>query len=186
MPKDTFYFSHDYNARTDPKVKKLLSRHGIAGYGIYWALIEDLYNNSNKVPSDYETIAYDLKTDTKVISSIIEDFGLFTSSDGFFSSDSVKRRLEERNGRSEKARQSAEKRWNRNANALQSDCEPNAIKERKGKERKEKENRGVKFSEDGGSVIFEDGDQQPLGEVQKLELGRGSLVPRLIEKGVIH
>ncbi|OPZ25005.1 MAG: hypothetical protein BWZ00_01901 [Bacteroidetes bacterium ADurb.BinA174] len=24
--KDTFYFSHDYNARTDPKIKRLMAR----------------------------------------------------------------------------------------------------------------------------------------------------------------
>jgi hypothetical protein len=47
MADNSYYFSHDYNARSDPKIKKLLARHGVAGYGIYWAIIEDLYNNAN-------------------------------------------------------------------------------------------------------------------------------------------
>jgi hypothetical protein len=77
MKKDTYYFSHDFNARNDSKIKKLISRHGIAGYGIFWAIIEDLYNNTNVLPTDYESIAYDLRTDHDTILSIINDFDLF-------------------------------------------------------------------------------------------------------------
>ena len=44
MAKETFYFSHDYNARNDIKIKKLILKHGFCGYGIFWAIIEDLYN----------------------------------------------------------------------------------------------------------------------------------------------
>ena len=43
--KDTFYFPHDYNSRTDEKIKLLIRKHGIEGYGIFWAIVEDLYNN---------------------------------------------------------------------------------------------------------------------------------------------
>ena len=39
--KNTFYFSHDYNARNDIKIKKLIAKHGYLGYGIFWAIIED-------------------------------------------------------------------------------------------------------------------------------------------------
>lgn len=142
MSKDTFYFSHDYNTRSDIKVKDLIAEHGMLGYGIFWSIIEDLYNNANALPTKYKTIAYELRVDESVVSSVINDFDLFTMEDGFFGSLSVQRRLDERSEKSINARKSALKRWERkgnDANALQSESAPNAIKERKGKERKEKE-----------------------------------------------
>lgn len=145
MAKDTFYFSHDYNARNDSKIKKLLSKHSYEGYGIYWAIIEDLYNNANALPSDYETIAYDLRTNEELIRSIIEDFDLFVIDGDEFGSLSVQTRLNDRDAKSEKARESARKRWDKiksDANALQPQSDPNAIKESKTKESIVKENKG--------------------------------------------
>ena len=77
MSKDTFYFSHDYNARSDDKIKNLIRKHGVAGYGIFWCIIEDLYNNANALRLDYEGIAYDLRADCETIKSIINNFDLF-------------------------------------------------------------------------------------------------------------
>lgn len=136
MAKDTFYFSHDYNARNDIKIKKLISKHKYRGYGIFWAIIEDLYNNSNALPTDFECIAFDMREDKKVIESIIKDFELFVFDGDTFGSLSVQKRLDERDSKTIKARASANKRWE-NANALPSQCEPNAIKESKGNEIKE-------------------------------------------------
>ena len=137
MTKDTFYFSHDHNSRTDPKIKRLLARHGMQGYGIFWAIVEDLYNNANALQTDYETIAFDLRVDASVVQSIIEDFNLFSFDGETLWSASVERRLIERNNKSEKARQSALSRWNKkpdDANAMRTHSDSNAIKERKGKE----------------------------------------------------
>ena len=139
--KETFYFSHDYNARNDSKIKKLIFKHGLLGYGIYWALIEELYNNANALPMNYEMIAFDLRTEVSIIENVINDFNLFQIdiNEFIFSSESVSKRLEQRNEKSFKAKQSALKRWKPDANALQSQSEGNAIKERKGKENKVKE-----------------------------------------------
>lgn len=111
MAKDTFYFSHDYNARSDIKIKRLLSKHGYQGYGIFWALIEDLYNNNNSVALDFETLSFDLRCSIECIESIISDFELFVIEDGFFGSSSVESRLDTRNSKSDKARESVLKRW---------------------------------------------------------------------------
>jgi len=135
MAKDTFYFSHDYNARNDEKIRKLLFKHGYEGYGIYWALIENLYNNANALQTDYDSIAYELRTDSDLVKSVINDFKLFVIYEDNFSSDSVERRLKDRLEKSVKAKKSAKIRWD-NANALRTQNEGNAIKERKGKERK--------------------------------------------------
>lgn len=140
MGKDTFYFSHDYNARTDEKIKLLIRKHGLRGYGIFWAIVEDLYNNANALRTDYDGIAFELREDIEVVKSVLNDFNLFQFDDGCFGSLSVQKRLDERNEKSKTARESANKRWSKNkvdANALQMQSEGNAIKEIKEKEIKE-------------------------------------------------
>jgi hypothetical protein len=144
MAKDTFYFSHDFNARNDIKIKKLIAKHGYLGYGLFWAIVEELYNNTNVLPNDYECIAYDLRTDANVIKSIVNDFDLFEIDNESFGSLSIQRRLNERNEKSKKARESVLKRWNKpkeDTNVLQTYNDGNTIKERKGKESKEKESK---------------------------------------------
>jgi hypothetical protein len=138
MPKDTFYFSHDYNARNDEKIKRLIRKHGMQGYGVFWSIVEDLYNNANALRTDYEGIAYDLRTDSDLVASVVNDFDLFVFDGEYFGSNSVQERLDQRNDKSEKARKSASYRWE-NANALQPQSDSNAKKERKGKEIKGKE-----------------------------------------------
>lgn len=141
--KDTFYFQHDYNTRTDIKIKRLIAKLGYRGYGVFWAIVEDLYNNANALPTDYESIAFDLREDSDFVKTVINDFELFVVDGNIFSSISIERRLEERNLRSEKARESAYIRWGKmpthseiDANALPTLSDSNAIKERKRKERK--------------------------------------------------
>ena len=40
--KDAFWFSHDCNARNDPKVLTLRSAYGAEGYGLYFMILEVL------------------------------------------------------------------------------------------------------------------------------------------------
>jgi hypothetical protein len=142
--RDTYYFSHDYNARTDSKIKRLIARHGLTGYGIYWAIVEDLYQNANALPTDYEGIAFDIRSDAETVKSIVNDFDLFKVDADLFGSLSVQRRLDEREQKSTKARDSARKRWDKDANALPTQSDRNAIK---GKERKGKEKKGEESNE---------------------------------------
>ncbi len=140
--KETFYFSHDYNSRADEKIKKLIRRHGMTGYGIYWAIIEDLYQNANALQTDCDGIAFDLRVDVLMVTSILNDFDLFVFDGDEFGSMSVQRRFDERINKSQKARESANKRWGKmrtHSERIENECERNAIKERKGKDIKEKE-----------------------------------------------
>lgn len=160
--KETFYFSHDYNARGDERVIKLISKAGWEGYGLYWAIIEKLYEGDGYMEEDYDCIAFDLRTDSDRIRPIINDFKLFKVKGGRIHSESVLHRLRQRKGRSEQARQSALSRWNkpstRDANAMRTQCDGNAIKESKGKESK------VKDSERGKpeSVFLEPSTTTPV------------------------
>ena len=135
--KETFYFPHDYNAMQDEKIKMLIRKHGMEGYGIFWAIVEMLYNNANALRTDYEGIAFDVRTNCEKIESIVNDFDLFIVDGDTFGSMSIERRLNERKEKSRKAKESASYRWN-NANALRTECDGNAIKEKKVKEKKEK------------------------------------------------
>ena len=83
----------------------------MSGYGLFWAIVEDLYNNANALRTDYEGIAFDLHSDSATIESIICDFGLFVIDGDYFGSLSVERRINERNVKSAKASKSALSRW---------------------------------------------------------------------------
>lgn len=112
------------------------------GYGIFWAIIEDLYQNANAMRSDCEGIAYDLHTHSEIVHSVLHDFDLFVHDGDLFSSDSISKRMEQRNMKSIKARESARLRWG-DANAMRTHSERNAIKESKVKESKVKENKEI-------------------------------------------
>ena len=142
--KDTFYFSHDYSARNDEKIRDLMREHGMLGYGVFWAIVEELYHNTNVLRTYYKGIAYDLRIDENLVKSVVEDFGLFVINGEYFSSNSIQRRLDDRGAKSAKARDSINKRWkeknNKNTNVSKNDTnvlKNDTIKERKGKERKE-------------------------------------------------
>lgn len=135
MGKETFYFSHDYNARNDEKIKELIFKHGMAGYGIYWAIIEELYQNTNVLRLNCQRIAFELRVSKDVVTSVIGEFDLFVFNDNNFSSLSVQKRLDERANKSEKARLSVSKRWS-DTNVLRTQYNSNTIKESKVKENK--------------------------------------------------
>lgn len=147
MGKDAYYFSHDSNARNDQKMLQLRAVYGAEGYGWFWILIEMMRDaNAYRLHYDgrysFTAIAKELGcTDDeakKFVDDCIDEFSLFTKIDGSFYSESLLRRMGQVEARREKARESAKVRWERNANALQTQSERNAIKgkEKKGKEKK--------------------------------------------------
>lgn len=105
--KDAYYFPHDFNAQDDPKCAKLLRCHGLAGYGLYWALVERLYSNGGRLPADFDTLAYTLRTDAALVSDVVTKYDLFYVDGQDFGSASVDRRIKERAEKSDKARASA-------------------------------------------------------------------------------
>jgi hypothetical protein len=144
--KEAYYFSHDSNARNDPKIIKLRIKLGWQGYGIFWALIEMLRDQNNyAMQVDSESIAYALHTDCDLVRAVIFDFDLFKLDGDFFYSESLCERMKIRQDKSEKSRNAANKRWSKeNASAMHPHSESNAsamqLKEKKGKEiLKEKE-----------------------------------------------
>ena len=139
------YFSHDYNARNDLNMKKLFMGEGLSGIGLYWCLVEMLYEKNGYIALDYiPIIAFDLRTTEETVHRVIDKYELFCKNDTHFFSNSVLKRLEMRKEKSEKAKISANARWN-NANAMRTHSESNAIKENKIKEKESKEKKIKKF-----------------------------------------
>lgn len=135
------YFSHDYNARNDPKLQEVLFEHGVAGLGIFWAIIETLYEQGGELPlSACKSIAFALHTESNIVESVVHDFNLFHNDGEKFWSNSVNARINKRNDITEKRKQAALSSWlSRREKQMQSkpdasvmDC--NAIKENKIKE----------------------------------------------------
>jgi hypothetical protein len=142
--KDAYYFSHDSNARNDQRIMKLRMKHGMIGYGIYWAIIEILREQEKYSLNikDINSIVYELREPEEMILSVIKDFDLFVIKNNVFYSRSLKKRMSLKAEKSDKARESARARWdktdqthnNKNANAMRTHSERNAIKESKVKE----------------------------------------------------
>jgi hypothetical protein len=59
MKPDTFYFPHDYEPTSDPKMHTLVCVHGFKGYGLFWRIVEMLHSDPrHRLPlKDYLYIA---------------------------------------------------------------------------------------------------------------------------------
>lgn len=137
MAKDAFYFSHDYYSRHDPKLVKLRLEIGPAGDGIFWDLCEMMYEEGGYLSiGDIPLFAKILNTSEEIMQKVIFESKLFQKNGEKFYSTSVLSRIKKINAKRRSASSSAKKRWN--ANAMPTQCERNAIKERKGKEIKGK------------------------------------------------
>ena len=157
--KETFYFAHDYNARNDPKLQNVLFDLGVEGIGVFWCIIEQLYEQGGKLPLHYcKSIAFALHVDFKCVERLVNDYGLFKNDGQNMWSESVLNRLNRRSEVSEKRKLAALARWRQsienqsqtqapascrqvisNASEMQMQSNSNANAEHKGKEIKEKE-----------------------------------------------
>lgn len=118
MKKEAYYFSHDSNAKDDPKILKLRMNLGWEGYGLFWGLIELLRNQPDyRMQKHYMSIAFALHTDESKIKSLVNDFDLFSQDQDLFWSESLLKRMELKEEKSEKMRNAANKRWNKDLDA---------------------------------------------------------------------
>ena len=160
MAKETYYFSHDANARNDEKILMLRADYGWEGYGIYWLLIEMMFetedthlyhknikgiavaNNINRTKLD------------KVVNTCIEE-GLFQSDGKSFYSESLRRRKnmykELTRKRSEGGKKAMAKRWGNDKSVisdLQDSNKQDITHDNKGKEKETKSKSKKKEKED--------------------------------------
>lgn len=162
MSKEAYYFSHDANARYDPKILAMRSVYGAAGYGWYWMIIEILREQTdfkleiNKYTWNALAMQMQCNADAdadaikKFVEDCINEFKLLKSDGKFIWSESLIRRMKKMSEKSEKARKAAKSRWTKNneddtdAMQLHSECNADAMQmqcnEKKRNEKKRKEN----------------------------------------------
>ena len=148
------YFNHDSNSRNDIRIIKLRSKLSYAGYGIFWAVLEMLFTEENKLCiDDYDSLAFGLQCDPKVLKQVIEDFDLFVVEDGCFYSRRLNNHIEDINSKSTKAKESIKKRWN-NTNVLRTYNDSNTSKVNKSIVNKSKsiEERIIEFNKSIQSI----------------------------------
>lgn len=104
MGKDSYYFSHDSNARNDIKIIRLRRALGMEGYGIYFALVEILREQEGfKLPMEAITdIAFDLHTSEEKIKTVVGAYGLFVIEEETFFSARLLRSMEELDAKRQK------------------------------------------------------------------------------------
>lgn len=144
------YFSHDLNARNDRKMIRLAMKHGMEGVGIYWCIVEMMYEEQGCImQTECERIAYELRTSCDKVESVLQDFDLFYADENCWYSASVNRRIEAQIQISNGAKKAAQTRWEKyrnqsvsseNAADMRSHTNRNANKEKKSKEKESKEN----------------------------------------------
>lgn len=94
--KDAYYFTHDSNAKDDPKCMMLIETLQLEGYGIFWMLVETLRDQPNyKYPLILvPALARRYNTTAEKIKAVIQNYGLFQVDDReFFYSESLNTRM---------------------------------------------------------------------------------------------
>jgi hypothetical protein len=91
------YFSHDSNAKDDPKIIKLIDSLGLEGYGAFWVLIESLREQPNlRLPIiSIPRLSRTFGITQQKLEGVIYHFELFQHDDEFFYSDSLINRMGE-------------------------------------------------------------------------------------------
>lgn len=155
--KDTYYFQHDYNPTSDPKVQALIGECGAVGYGIFWRIVEMLHEDElHKLQCKkyiYLALAKQMLTSVEQVESIIKNcidtYELFKTDGDFFWSERVMRNINKRtelsNKRSKAGKMSAEMRKNSTSvEQVSTSVQQNPTKERKVKENKVNERKEKK------------------------------------------
>ena len=121
--KDAYYFPHDSNARSDPKVMALIKKYGIEGYGRFWVVIEMLRDQQGYQLKmcQYVTnaLAMAMLCEEQEAAAYIDDcinkFELFASDGEYFWSESLRRRMSQKDAKREKraeaGKKGAQARW---------------------------------------------------------------------------
>ena len=117
--KDAYYFKHDSNARNDPKIKALMGKYGVEGYGRFWIILE-MFRESNGYKLEdkkylWDALAEQMHCSTSEVKTFIKDcadeFELFIQEDGYFYSPAFLQRMIKLDEIRAKRKDAADKRW---------------------------------------------------------------------------
>ncbi len=133
-----YFFPHEFNSRNDRKLKLVLCRFGLAGIGLFWCIVEMLYSENGRLPLyDIDLISRELNVSEKDITDLLnlkisDEETLFSSDNKYFWNETVLKKLEIINKKTQAAKNSAAKRW-----AMQTQCDSNTTAQKEVKELEE-------------------------------------------------
>lgn len=106
------YINHKISNRSEYVFRKLIERKGAAAYGVYWYILEELYESGGKMLfEEIESISKALCVREDFVASVIKSFSLFQYDSESFWSDEVIEQIEKRQKLKDKRKEAANKRW---------------------------------------------------------------------------
>lgn len=106
------YINHKVSNRSEYVFRKLIERKGAAAYGVYWYILEELYESGGKMLfEEIEPISKALCVRKDFVASVIKSFSLFQYDSESFWSDEVIEQIEKRQKIKDKRKEAANKRW---------------------------------------------------------------------------
>ena len=169
--KDVYYFPHDSNARSDPKIISLRRLFGWEGYGSFFGVVEFLRDQPNyKILKDaIKDFLFELRIEDKIFDYMLQ-IGLLKQDESFVYSESLLRRMERVDetrakrkasaqlGGQARASQMGKQSAKQSASQMGSSKEPDSYQmgsETKSNKRKETTCRNISFSDDQFSFANE-------------------------------
>lgn len=120
------WFKHDINTQRDIKIRKLLKAEGYLGYGLFWNIVEAIYDNGGSLTEKEAQEECELAGAPTILKALL-DIGLLDNENGMVTSKRITECIEEQAEisriRKEAGAKGLEKRWDskRMANAMQMD-----------------------------------------------------------------
>ena len=106
------YINHKISNRSEYVFRKLIERKGAAAYGVYWYILEELYESGGKMLfEEIEPISKVLCVRKDFVVSVIKSFSLFQYDSESFWLDEVIEQIEKRQKIKDKRKEAANKRW---------------------------------------------------------------------------
>lgn len=167
--KDAFYFPHDANAQNDEKLLHIVSRFGMAGYGLYWCWVEAMHEaqDGKLTIKLIEGLTLRFRVDKELLLQFYNEaisIGLFICDDKKYWSQRVLRNKDEfeekRLKKSEAGKRGMQSRWG-SSNTVITKHNTVITKHNKGKESKVKKSKDVP----SGGGNFGDTNGLPEGMV---------------------
>lgn len=184
MKKNTYYFTHDYNASSDTKILYMRNDLGMEGYGCYWFIIESLANAGGILPLKIiPVLAKQMDVSAAKVEAVVKNYELFNVSDSQFFSERLLNHLELRLVLSDKGKKGASLRWKNGEANREANGEAIAtLMQKKGKEIKGKE---TKLNIKGKYFKFNEIINLPSNYIQSIQEQLYTLQKKKVDESVI-
>ncbi len=160
--KDAYYFGHDANAFTDPKIMRLRASLGLEGYGFYFAILELMRNEKDYILDieDMDFLFFHLGIDQAKLKQMLSKclaVGLFKQEGSKLFSDSFLVRMVEVDKIRAKRREAGRKGGKAKQSLSKAKAKPKQNASTKGKESKEEKTKEkvIKPQEANTNIIIE-------------------------------